>query len=67
MKINHALKAARDVAGMNQNEAASAIGVSNVTLCRWENGKTQPIAEQLMKMGEVYGVSLDQLCGVKPL
>lgn len=66
MKHNQAFKVARNNAGLNQHEAAELLGVSNVTLCRWEGGKTQPIVEQLVRMGEVYRCSIDQLCGVKP-
>jgi DNA-binding XRE family transcriptional regulator len=66
VQANQAFRVARREAGMSQREAADAIGINSVTLCRWESGQTQPIVDYLVKMGEIYKVSLDQLCGVKP-
>ena len=44
------LKAARVNAGYSQKEAAELLGISNKTLCSWENGKTfpdQPMIEKI--------------------
>lgn len=55
------LKAARVNAGYTQKEAAELLGVSNVTLCNWENGVSFPDAQQIQKICELYGVSYDNL------
>ena len=53
------LEAARVNAGLDQKSAAKAIGVSNRTLCNWENYITFPNATQIARICEVYGVPYD--------
>jgi len=67
MEYIDAIRTARNIKKMSQTEAAEAIGVTQMTVSRWETGQTVPNALNLIKMGEVYGKSIDQLCGVKPL
>ena len=55
------LRAARVNAGFTQKEAAARLGVSNGTLCNWENGISFPYIQQVYKICELYGVSLDNL------
>ena len=59
MKIT--LKAARVNAGYSQKEAAKILGISNTTLCNWENGTSFPNVQQIEKICELYGVSYDDL------
>lgn len=59
MKIT--LKAARVNAGLTQKEAAEKLGVSNVTVCNWENGLSVPNIQQVLKICELYKVDLDNL------
>lgn len=61
------LRAARRVKNLTQSEASDRLGVSTVTLSSWEHGKTEPILSQLVAMSRLYGISIDALCGVKPL
>ena len=51
----------RVMRGMSQAQAAAAIGVSNVTLSKWENGRAKPSADSLMKMAKAYGTTIDEL------
>lgn len=55
------LKAARVNAGYSQKEAAEKLGISNATLCKWENYICFPDAQQIDKICELYGVSYDNL------
>ena len=59
MKIT--LKAARVNAGYTQKGAAIMLGVSNKTLCSWENGMTVPNIQQVDTMCDLYGVAYDNL------
>ena len=59
MKIT--LEAARVNARFTQKEAADILGISNSTLCNWENGKSFPDAVQIAKICELYDVSYDNL------
>lgn len=53
------LKALRVNAKMSQHEAAQKVGVSQKTLCNWENGNTFPDQRMIEKICELYGVSYD--------
>lgn len=55
------LKAARVNAGLSQKEAASKIGISNKTICSWENGKTYPDQPMIEKICAVYAVTYDMI------
>lgn len=65
LELRDSLRTARTLKRMSQSEAADAVGVTQNTISRWENGVGAPDARQLIKMGEVYGISLDVLCGLK--
>lgn len=55
------LRAARVNAGYSQKKAAEILGISNKTLCSWENGKTFPDQPMIEKLCSLYGVSYDQI------
>lgn len=55
------LKAARVNAGYSQKEAARLLGVSNKTLCNWENGKTFPGQPAIERICTLYGVTYDMI------
>ena len=59
--IKMTLEAARRNAKLTQKEAATALGVSNATLCNWENGKSFPNAEQIERICDLYGVPYDHI------
>lgn len=61
MNIGAKLKEARAAAGLTQEQAAEAIGVSRQTLSHWENEKTYPDIVSVIALSEAYGVSLDAL------
>lgn len=55
------LKAARVNAGYSQKDAAVQLGISNKTLCSWENGKTFPDQPMIEKICGLYGVTYDMI------
>ena len=55
------LRAARVNADLDQKTAAKKIGVSNKTLCAWENGKSYPKADKLGIICDIYGIAFDDL------
>ena len=61
MEIKITIAAARVNAGLSQKQAASQLGVSNRTLCSWENGESFPNAVQIEKICELYGIPYDNL------
>lgn len=50
--------------GLTQEEAASALGVSNKTLSKWENGSSAPDIEMLARVAQYYEISTDELLGL---
>ena len=61
MEISERLKAARQSAGMTQDQVAEKIMVSRVTVSHWENGKSLPDIVSLMSLSDLYSISLDEL------
>ena len=55
------LKEARKNAGLTQEQAAAALGVSSSAVCQWETGMTRPSRNKWMKISEVYDLTPNQL------
>lgn len=55
------LKTARELKGLNQQEAAEMIGISKDTLSNYERGKSYPDVPTLRKIEEVYGIPYNNL------
>lgn len=51
------LKAARTNAGLTQEQAAEKIGVSQVSILKWEKGLVYPRMAHFFKACNVYGVN----------
>lgn len=49
--------------GLTQNELAEIIGIKRNTYSDWENGKIEPSFENLIKLADLFEVSLDCLFG----
>ena len=49
--------------GMSQLKLANTIGVSRSTVAMWENGSSQPDNSMLIKLSELFNVSVDYLLG----
>lgn len=61
MDIGGKIKNARTQAGLTQEQSAQALGVSRQTISNWENEKTYPDIVSVVKMSDLYHVSLDYL------
>lgn len=61
MKIGKKIRDARVKSHITQEKAAELIGVSRQTLSNWENEKTYPDIVSVVKMSDLYDVSLDLL------
>lgn len=61
MEIGSKLKNARNENGMTQEHAAELLGVSRQTISNWENNKSCPDIISVIKMSDLYSVSLDHL------
>ena len=61
MTLGEKLTRARKAAGLTQADAAAKLNVSRQAVSRWESGHSKPSTEKLLALGELYGISLDQL------
>lgn len=55
------LRAARVNAGLSQKKAAELLGISNKTLCRWENKKAFPNQPMIERLCNLYGRPYDMI------
>ena len=61
MKFEEKLMDLRKKAAMSQEELADRLGVSRQAVSRWELGSTLPDAPNLLKLSDLFGVSIDWL------
>ena len=61
MKFGEKLKQARLKAELTQEAVAKQIGVSRQSLSNWENDRTYPDLASVLKLSDLYGLSLDDL------
>ena len=61
MEIGTIIRDARNEAKLSQEKAAEALGVSRQTISNWEYGKSYPDIISVIRMSDLYSVSLDHL------
>ena len=61
MELGSRIKQYRAARGWNQDELAEKAFVSRQTISNWENDKSYPDLQSLLLLGNLFGVSLDQL------
>lgn len=57
------LRECRKNAGLDQKYVAVTLGVKGPSVSNWETGKTNPTHENLLKLADLYGVTIDYLMG----
>ena len=61
MELGSRIKQYRAAHGWNQDDLAERMYVTRQTISNWENGKSYPDLQSLLLLGNLFGVSLDQL------
>ena len=61
MNIGQKLKEARTRAGLSQEKVSEEIQVSRQTISNWETEKTYPDVVSIVRLSDLYGISLDEL------
>ena len=61
MEIGNQIKQHRAALNLSQEELSEQIYVTRQTLSNWENGKTYPDVNSLLRLSNVFGVTLDEL------
>lgn len=61
MIINESLKNIRLDNNLTQDDFAEKLGVTRQTVSSWENGKSYPVIENIIKISEIFNISLDNM------
>ncbi len=62
MTLGEKISCLRKNAGYSQEKLAELMDVSRQAVTKWESGKANPDTENLIRLAEIFGVSLDELC-----
>ncbi|MBR2640600.1 MAG: helix-turn-helix transcriptional regulator [Oscillospiraceae bacterium] len=63
MSLGEKISDLRKKNGISQEKLAELLGISRQAVTKWESGKGNPDTENLIRLSEIFGVSLDELCG----
>jgi len=66
MEIGQVLRTARVKSGFTQEQVAEKLMVSRQTVSNWENEKFLPDVVSVIKISDIYKISLDELLKVDP-
>ena len=66
MAVGENIQSCRKTLGMSQAELGEKLMVSRQTVSLWETGQTAPTIENLLRLKELFGVSLDELLATGP-
>ena len=61
MKFNEKLLELRKKKGWSQEELGDKLDVSRQTISKWESGQTTPELEKLIKLSELFEITVDEL------
>ena len=61
MAVSEKIQFYRKKAGLSQEELARMLFVSRQTVSLWETGQTLPTIDNLIRLREIFGVSLDAI------
>lgn len=61
MPLSERIRAQRKRCGLSQEKTAELIGVSRQAVTKWERGQSAPSTENLFKLAEVFGTTVDLL------
>ncbi len=61
MEIGAQIRRYRNSLGLTQDELADKIYVTRQTISNWETGKSYPDIHSLLRLGDLFNISLDQL------
>lgn len=63
MKINEQISYLRREKGMTQEQLATALGVTNQSVSKWESGQNCPDIQLLPELARIFNVTIDSLMG----
>ncbi len=61
MLLHERIKEQRKQSGLSQEKVAELVGVSRQAVTKWETGESRPSTENLFKLAEIFGTTVDLL------
>lgn len=61
MALDERIKTCRQSAGLSQEKLAELVGVSRQAVTKWETGQSAPSTENLFRLAEIFGTTVDLL------
>ncbi|MGN0628470.1 MAG: helix-turn-helix transcriptional regulator [Oscillospiraceae bacterium] len=61
MTLGERIKVCRKNSGMSQEKVAELVGVSRQAVTKWESDRSAPSTENLFKLAEIFGTTVDML------
>lgn len=65
VQFGNRLRQARENAGLSQTEVACAMYTDQSLISRYENGSVMLKIDRVAEFAQMYGVSIDWLCGME--
>ncbi len=63
IKFSEILRTMRKEKKLSQEALAREVGVTQQCVSEWERGRIEPTLSYLWKLADLFGVSIDVLCG----
>ena len=64
MSLGERIKEQRKKSGLSQERVAELVGVSRQSVTKWESGQSAPSTENLFKLAEIFGTTVDMLLDI---
>ena len=61
MDLGHRIKNEREKLNLSQDELAQRMDISRQAISKWETGKSYPDIEKILKLSDIFNLSLDEL------
>lgn len=66
MSIGESIQKYRKELNLSQEELAQQLHISRQTISLWEKNQTTPTIDNLIRLKEIFGISVDQILGIEP-
>lgn len=67
MTYGSRIRGLREANDMTQEDLAERLGVKPPAVSKWERELTYPKMENVLKMSEIFGVSMSVVMGMEPI
>lgn len=61
MDLGNRIKAEREKSNMSQDDLAQKMDISRQAISKWETGSSYPDIEKILRLSEIFNLSLDEL------